>query len=54
MRKHDWSKIHEKFLIRETNKPMLIKFPTYEDLAAWHKLHDYENAGNDFFAQHGL
>lgn len=35
-------------------KDLCAKFPTYEDLAAWHKLHDYENAGNDFFAQHGL
>ena len=35
-------------------KDLCAKFPTYEDLVAWHKLHDYESTGDDFFAQHGL
>ncbi len=35
-------------------KDLCAKFPTYEDLVAWHKLHHFDNAGDDFFAQHGL
>ena len=35
-------------------KDLCTRFPTYEDLVAWHKLHHFDNAGDDFFAQHGL
>lgn len=35
-------------------KDICAKFPTYDDFVAWHKLHHFDNAGDDFFAQHGL
>lgn len=35
-------------------KDLCTRFPTYEDLVAWHKLHHFDNAGDDFFAQRGL
>lgn len=41
-------------LIAPFMKDLCTRFPTYEDLVAWHKLYHFDNAGDDFFAQHGL
>lgn len=35
-------------------KDMCVRFPTYDEFVQWHTSNNFENAGKDFFAQHGL